>query len=120
MKLFLHSQSSLTVLMNDTQTVDELPTKIIIFEDEAAQRRNATEIEVTPMNRAELCESIVFLHSQSSLTVLMNDPQTADELPTNYFHLRARLDTDATINELPTTIITFVGQAAHRRNKKMK
>ena len=41
--------------------------------DETAQRRNATEIEVTSLNRAELCESVVFLHSQSSLTVLIRD-----------------------------------------------
>ena len=59
---------------------------------------DATINEVTPLNRAELCESVVFLHSQSSLTVLMNDPQTADEMPTK--------------------IITFVGEAAHRRNHK--
>ena len=31
--------------------------------------------------------------------MLMNVPQTADELPTNFFPLRMRLDTDATINE---------------------
>ena len=54
--------------------------------------------EITPLNRAKLCESVVFLHSQSRLTVLMNDPQTADELPTK--------------------IITFVGEAAHRPNHK--
>ena len=59
----------------------------------------ATVNEETPLNRAELCEIVgFFLHSQSSLTVLMNDPQTADELPTKIFHLWARLHTDATIN----------------------
>ena len=59
---------------------------------------DATINEITPLNRTELRESVVFLHSQSSLTVLMNDPQTAEELPTK--------------------IITYVGEAAHRRNHK--
>ena len=59
---------------------------------------DAAKNEVTSLNRAELCESVVFLHSQLSLTVLMNDPQTADELP--------------------SIIITFVGEAAHRRKHK--
>ena len=59
---------------------------------------DATTNEVTPLNRAELCESVVFLHSQSILTMLMNDSQTADELPTK--------------------IILFVGEAGHRRNHK--
>ena len=54
--------------------------------------------EITPMNRAELCESVVFLHSQSILTLLMNDSQTADELPTK--------------------IISFVGEVGHRRIHK--
>ena len=54
--------------------------------------------EVTPLNRAELCESVVFLLCQRSLTVLMNDPQAA--------------------NELPTKIISFVGEARERRNHK--
>ena len=54
--------------------------------------------EITPLNCPELRESVVVLHSQSSLTVLMNDPQTADKLPTK--------------------IITFVGEAAHRRKHK--
>ena len=66
--------------------------------DETAQRRKAIEIEVPPLNRAELCESVVFLHSHSSLTVLMNDPQTADKLPTK--------------------IISFVGEAEEKRNHK--
>ena len=54
--------------------------------------------EVISLNRAELCESVVFLHSQSILTMLMNDSQTADELPTK--------------------IISFVGEIGHRRNHK--
>ena len=32
--------------------------------------------------------------------MLMNDLQTADELPTQNIHLWARLNTDATINEV--------------------
>ena len=61
--------------------------------------KDATINEITPLNRAELCENVIFfLHSQRSLTVLMNDPQTADELPTK--------------------IISFVGKAGHRRNNK--
>ena len=75
----------------------------------ARQDTDATINEVTPLNRAQLCESVFFfflllfiyfffIHSQSSLTLLMNDPQTADELPTK--------------------IILFVGEAAHRRNHK--
>ena len=92
--VFLHRQRSLIVLMNYPQTADELPTKIISFVDETAQRRNATEIEVTPLNRAEFCESVVFLQGQSSLTVLMNDPQIADEF------------------------FSFEGEAGHRRNHK--
>ena len=94
--VILHSQSSPTVLMNDSQTADELPTKIITFVGEAGHRRNHNE--VTPLTRAELRESLVYLHSQSSLTVLMNDPQTADELSTK--------------------IITFQGEVAHRCNHK--
>ena len=43
---------------------------------------DATINEVTPLNRAELCERVVFQNSQSSPTVLMNYPQIADELPT--------------------------------------
>ena len=57
---------------------------------------DATINAVVPLNRTELCESVVFLHSQSILTLLMNDLQTPDELPTK--------------------IISFVGVAAHRRN----
>ena len=95
--VFLHRQRSLIVLMNYPQTADELPTKVISLLTRL--HRDATEIEVTALNRAELCESVVFLYSQSSLTVLMNNPQTADELPMNFFPLRVRLDTDATINE---------------------
>ena len=57
---------------------------------------DATINEIAPLNRAELCESVVFLHRQSSLTVLMNDLQTADELPTKS--------------------ISFVGETGHRRS----
>ena len=59
---------------------------------------DATMNEVIPLNRAVLCESEVFLHSQSIMTMLMSDSQTADELPTK--------------------IISFVGEATHRRNHK--
>ena len=76
--------------MNDPQTADE---NYYFWE---RLDTDATINEVTPLNRAELCECVVFLHSQSSLTVLMNDPQTADELPTKS--------------------IIFVGKTAHRRN----
>ena len=68
------------MLMNDPQTADELPTKL--FHLWARLHTNATVNEVTHLNRAELCESLVFLHSQSILTMLINDSQTADELPT--------------------------------------
>ena len=54
--------------------------------------------EVIPLNRTKLCESVVFLHSQSILTMLMNDSQTADELPTK--------------------IISFVDEAGQTRNNK--
>ena len=59
---------------------------------------DATINEVISLNRAVLWESVVFLHSQSILTVLMNDSHTDDELPTK--------------------IISFVGEAGHRRNHK--
>ena len=79
--------------MNDPETADELPTEIHLW---ARQYTGATINEVTHLNLAELCESVVFLHNQSSLTLLINDPQTADKLPTK--------------------IISFVGEAGHRRN----
>ena len=59
---------------------------------------DATIIEVIPLNSAKLFESVVFLQSQSILTMLMNDSQTA--------------------GELPTKIISFVGEAGHRSNHK--
>ena len=80
--------------MNDLQTADELPTKL--FHLWARLHTDAAVNEVMPLNRAESWESVVSLHSQSSMSVLMNDPQTADELSTE--------------------IISFVGEAAHRRN----
>ena len=55
---------------------------------------DATINEITHLNRTELRESIVFLTQSKSLTVLMNE--------------------DA--NELPTKIISVVGEAGHRRN----
>ena len=59
---------------------------------------DATINEVTPLNRGKLCETVVCLHRKRRLTVLMNDPQTADELPTKYYYIfRARLHTEATI-----------------------
>ena len=51
---------------------------------------DATIDKATNLNRAELC--------QSSLYVFMNDSQTVDELPTK-IHLWARQYTGATINE---------------------
>ena len=54
--------------------------------------------EATPLNRAELCECVVFLHIQSILNMLMNGSQTADQLLKK--------------------IILFVGEAGHRRNHK--
>ena len=59
---------------------------------------DATINGAIPLNRAELCESLVFLHNNNILTMLMNDLQTADQLPTKN--------------------ISFVGEAAHRRNHK--
>ena len=59
--------------------------------------KDTTINEVTPLNRTELCESVVLLHRQSILKH-MNDSPTADELPTK--------------------IISFVGEAAHRLNHK--
>ena len=56
--IFVHSQSIVTMLMNDSQTADELPTNIITFVGEAGHRRNHNE--VTPLNRAELRGSVVF------------------------------------------------------------
>ena len=79
-----------------TVNADECPTKIITFVGEAAHRRNINE--VTPLTRVKLCESVVFLHNQSSLTLLMNDPQTAAEFQTK--------------------IITFMGGAGERMNRK--
>ena len=78
--VFLHCHNNLTVLMNDPQTADELPTKIITFVCEL--NTDATINEVTPLNRGKLCESGDFLYIQRSLIVLMNDLQTADELQT--------------------------------------
>ena len=84
--------------------------------------------EVIPLNHAELCESVVFLHSQCSLTVCMNDPQTADELPTKIISfvgeavnrriLTMLMNDSHTADELPTKIIPFVGEAGHSRNHK--
>ena len=82
--------------MNDSQTADELPTKINSFVGEAGHRRNHKWRYSS--ESAELCESVVFIHSQNILTMLMNDSQTADELPTK--------------------IISFVGEAGHSRNHK--
>ena len=64
------------MLMNDPQTADELPTKIITFVGEA--ETDATINEVTHPNRPELFETVIFLHIQSILTMLM-----AHRLPTN-------------------------------------
>ena len=53
-----------------------------LFHLRARLHTDETINEVIPLNRAELFESVVFLHSQSILTVLMNISQTADELQT--------------------------------------
>ena len=78
--VFLHSQSILTMFINDSQTADELPTKL--FHLWARLHTDATVNAVSHLNRAELCEGVVFLHSQNILTMLINESQTADELPT--------------------------------------
>ena len=95
--VFWHSQSILTILMYDSQTADELPNKKL-FRLWARLNTDAIINEVTPLNGAKLCESVVFLHSQIILTLLMNDSQTADELPTK--------------------IISFVDEAGQTRNNK--
>ena len=144
--------------------IQRLPTNCRqkLFHLWARLHTGATINEIIPLNRAELCESVVFLHRPSILTMLMNDSQTAnglqndsktaEELPTKLYHLLARLDTDATINEgtllnpaelcesvvflhspsiltmlindsqtadeLPTKIISFMCEAGLRRNHK--
>ena len=73
--------------------IHRLPTKIHLW---ARLHTDAAINEGIPLNRAELCDSAVFLHSQSSLMV--------HRLPTNcrqkLFHSWAKLHTDATINEV--------------------
>ena len=71
--VFLHSQNRLTVLT----IIHRLPTNCRrkLFHLWARLEREGTINEITPLNRAELRESVVFLHSHSSLTVLVNDPQ---------------------------------------------
>ena len=80
--------------------IHRLPTNCRqkLFNLWARLHTDATINEVIPLNRAELFESVVFLHSQSILIMLTNESQTADELPTK--------------------IISFVGEAGHRRNHK--
>ena len=80
--------------------IHRLPTNCRqkLFHLWARLHTDATINEVIPLNHAELCESVVFLHSQSILIMLMNDSQTADEVPTK--------------------IISFVGEAGYRRNHK--
>ena len=80
------------MLMNNSQTAGELRQLFPLW---ARLDTDAAIIEVTPLNRTELCESVVFLHCQSILTMLMNDSQTAGELP---------------------KIISFVGEAAYSRS----
>ena len=58
--------------MNDPKIVDEC--RQTLFHLWARLERERTINEITPLNRAELRKSVVFLHSQNSLTVLMNDP----------------------------------------------
>ena len=109
---------------------------------------DATINEAIYLNRAELCESVVFLHSPSILTMLMNYSQTAEESPTKVisfagevghrrnhkwsycsksrrivrkcnFLTQAKYSNDSqTADELATKIISFVGEAGHRRNHK--
>ena len=95
-EVFLHSQIILTMLKNDSKTADELPTKISSFVGESGHRRN--QKWSNSQNLAELCETVVFLHRPSILTMLMNNSQTADELPTK--------------------IISFAGEDGHRRSHK--
>ena len=82
------------MLIKDSQTADELPTKIISFVGEAEHRRNHKWSNSSESRR--IVRKCSFVHSQSSLTVLMNDPQSADEMPKKN--------------------ISFVGEDAHRRN----
>ena len=53
--------------MNYPDAADEL------FHLWARLNTDATTNEVIPMNRAELFESVVYLYSQSILTMLMHD-----------------------------------------------
>ena len=84
--------------MNDSQPADELSTKILHLWATLDTNATINIVHVTPLNRTELCENVVFLNSRSSLTLLMNNPLTA--------------------NELPTKIILFESEAGHRRNHK--
>ena len=95
-EVFLHSQSILTMLMNDSQTVDELATNIISFVGEAAHRHNHKWSNSSESHR--IVWKCIFYTQQSILTMLMNDSQTADELPTK--------------------IISFVDEAGQTRNNK--
>ena len=80
--------------------IHRLPTNYLqkLFHLWARLDTDATINEAIPLNRAELCESVVFLHRNSIQTMLMNDSQTADELPTK--------------------IISFEGETGHRHSHK--
>ena len=94
--VFLHRQSILTMHMNDSQTAGKLPAKL--FHSWARLNTDATINVVISLNRAELCESVDFLHRQSILTMHVNDSQTVDELPTKIISFVGEAAMDATIN----------------------
>ena len=64
-----------------TWMIHRLPTNCRrkLFHLWAKLHTDATINEVIPLNRAELCKSVIFFHSQIILTMHMNDSQTVDE-----------------------------------------
>ena len=84
--------------MNDPQSSDELPTKINSFMGEAAHRRNNKWSNSSESRR--IVRKCSFLTQSKLFVCAHDDPQTQ------------------TSEELPTNIISFVGEAAHRGNHK--
>ena len=84
--------------------IHRLPTKcqLKLFHLWARLHTDATINELIPLNRAELCESVVFFFYTGGVFWLYS--WMIHRKPTNcwrkLFHLWARLDTDATINEV--------------------
>ena len=85
--------------------INRLPTNCrqILFHLWARLQTDATINEVIPLYRAELFESVVFLHSHSILTMLMNDSQTADELGNAYRLLYFAIKKTLMTSEEPIT-----------------